>query len=195
MSSTSSSKPPIYDHPSYWAFLWQPTLVYGLNAAIFFYLVIFHYRLPILPFMICQAIGVGLWSLLEYCTHRFLLHWPEKMPKWYPLAKYLHIGHHEDSRDPFVFIIPLPFTLLVYLIIFGVLFALTRRVDVTFAIMLAVMVSYLSFEWFHSYVHLSTSNSAILRWFRQYHYVHHFKDNDRHFGVTTPFWDFVFRTF
>ena len=31
------------------------------------------------------------------------------------------------------------------------------------------------------------------RYLRQYHLVHHYKTPDRHFGVSSPLWDFVFR--
>jgi len=29
---------------------------------------------------------------------------------------------------------------------------------------------------------------------KKYHLVHHFKDSDHYFGVTSPFWDWLFET-
>lgn len=185
---------PSRNHASYWSFLWQPTLLYGINSLIVSYLIVFYYHLRPSTIAFCFAVGILIWTMLEYVTHRYFLHWPASVPQWYPFAKYLHIGHHENSKDPFVFIIPVPFTLAVYLLIYGILHLITQRLDHTLAIMLGIMVSYLAFEWFHSVVHLSESPAPWLVWYRKYHYVHHFKDDSRHFGVTSPLWDFLFRT-
>jgi len=29
---------------------------------------------------------------------------------------------------------------------------------------------------------------------KQYHLRHHYKDDDRGYGVSSPFWDYIFRT-
>ena len=37
------------------------------------------------------------------------------------------------------------------------------------------------------------TKSGVLNWLRRYHFQHHFATN-RQFGVSTPIWDYVFRT-
>jgi sterol desaturase/sphingolipid hydroxylase (fatty acid hydroxylase superfamily) len=46
----------------------------------------------------------------------------------------------------------------------------------------------------HYYVHRGSVPGRIGRFLRKYHMTHHYAKPDRHFGVSSPLWDLVFRT-
>jgi sterol desaturase/sphingolipid hydroxylase (fatty acid hydroxylase superfamily) len=53
---------------------------------------------------------------------------------------------------------------------------------------------YLTYDLLHYFIHRGRMPTRLGRYLRHYHLVHHFKTPDRHFGVSSPLWDVVFRT-
>jgi hypothetical protein len=46
----------------------------------------------------------------------------------------------------------------------------------------------------HWYSHVGTPTNAWLKYLRREHMIHHFKEQKTRFGVSCPWWDFIFRT-
>ena len=57
-----------------------------------------------------------------------------------------------------------------------------------------VMHGYLAYDVLHYYIHKRPMRSRIGMYLRRHHLQHHYAAPERNFGVSTPFWDFVFRT-
>ena len=57
------------------------------------------YQLPGLPLLAIALAGVFVWTLSEYCLHRFLFHFAarSKAGKW--LVFLIHGNNHEDPKD------------------------------------------------------------------------------------------------
>ena len=55
-------------------------------------------------------------------------------------------------------------------------------------------LGYLAYDLIHHSIHRDDTKSGVLNWLRRYHFQHHFAATDRQFGVSTPIWDYVFRT-
>jgi FAD/FMN-containing dehydrogenase len=55
-------------------------------------------------------------------------------------------------------------------------------------------LGYLAYDLIHDRIHRYDTKSGVLNWLRRYHFQHHFAATDRQFGVSTPIWDYVFRT-
>ena len=60
--------------------------------------------------------------------------------------------------------------------------------------MAGVIVGYLSYEVVHYAIHRSRWFRHLFRPWVRNHLYHHHKDDSRCFGVTSPLWDWVFRT-
>lgn len=148
--------------------------------------------------------GVFVWTLLEYVLHRFSFHgsaiasnalWmrPLKLHRQLDLAG--HAKHHWQplSRD---FLIVPPVTSLgvfaVFLILPGVVVS-----DFSMAafFLAGVLVGYLCYESVHFFTHHGHVRTRLGRFLRQHHLSHHYEDDTRRFGVTTPLWDVIFRTY
>jgi sterol desaturase/sphingolipid hydroxylase (fatty acid hydroxylase superfamily) len=53
---------------------------------------------------------------------------------------------------------------------------------------------YLIYDLLHYAIHRGRMPTRLGRYLRQYHLAHHYASPERHFGVSSPLWDVVFRT-
>ena len=129
--------------------------------------------------------GVAAWTLLEYLVHRFVFH-------RHAVGQRLHRLHHDHPSDPDAERSSLSTPLLAFPI--GYLLIGAAGVEDGSAIFAGLLLGYLAFIAVHYAVHRwpiepgSRLYPAKLR-----HLTHHCLE-DCNFGVTTIFWDIVFRT-
>jgi hypothetical protein len=113
------------------------------------------------------AAGMVLWTLLEYLIHRY----PEDHRRW--------------ATPP---VLSLPIAAALYFAFRLVLGPYVNPVGS------GVALGYLIYDLTHWIVHRAPLKSKIGRFLRTYHLQHHYSTPERRFGVSTPFWDYVFRT-
>ena len=139
-----------------------------------------------MAFTIGLGVGVLLWTLLEYVLHRFVFHGLQPFRKWHAL-------HHQ--RPTALIFTP---TLLSALVIAGLVFVpalLLGNVWTACAFTLGVQTGNLGYSIIHHGIHHWRADSAWLKRRKLWHAVHHRGTTARHcFGVTTSFWDHVFRS-
>ena len=148
---------------------------------------------------IFYAVGLPVWSLVEYLFHRFVLH-GRFAPGKGIIRKFLHErldplhwehharpfdGHHINGelRDllPLFFVAaPISFIAPIY----------------TLPVLLAGVVQcYVIEEWVHHSVHFYNFRSPYFRYIKRHHYYHHSpKGMEQGYGLTNGFWDIVFKT-
>jgi sterol desaturase/sphingolipid hydroxylase (fatty acid hydroxylase superfamily) len=56
------------------------------------------------------------------------------------------------------------------------------------------MHGYLAYDMLHYAIHRGVMKSRIGAYLRKHHLQHHYAVPERNFGVSSPLWDFVFRT-
>lgn len=142
-------------------------------------------------------VGVVLFFLSEYSTHRYVLHaGPSKSPFVLRLQRRLHYDHHvEPSRLDLLF---LPqWALYPLLAVYAAVYlAITRSVAVTLSVVLGNLLGLLYYEWVHYVAHIPYQpRTPWGRYMKKYHLWHHFKNERLWFGVTNPSLDYVHRTF
>jgi sterol desaturase/sphingolipid hydroxylase (fatty acid hydroxylase superfamily) len=59
----------------------------------------------------------------------------------------------------------------------------------------AVAIGWSTYEVLHQSIHVNGPRGPYTRWAARYHLSHHFGHSRSNFGVTTPLWDLVFRTY
>jgi len=127
------------------------------------------------------------YTLVEYSWHRFLFHW-RHAPR---AALQGHARHHQAPEEP----LALPFfTALPHVIVVWTLATesgLGSSLGAFFTGM--YFLGYVAYATLHQMVHTESLQHPLLGWFRAIHEVHHVRPT-RNFGVTTPLWDIVFRT-
>jgi dihydroceramide fatty acyl 2-hydroxylase len=58
-----------------------------------------------------------------------------------------------------------------------------------------IVIGYVIYDLTHYYLHHAAPRTAFGKWLRKYHLVHHFQTPDVRYGITSPLWDLVFRTY
>ena len=130
-------------------------------------------------------VGVAGWTLLEYLVHRIVFH-------RYSVGRRLHQLHHDHPNDPDAERSSLSTPLIASPT--GFLLIVTAGLEDGSAIFAGLLLGYLAFIVVHYAVHRwpiepnSWLYSAKIR-----HLTHHRFENCN-YGVTTSFWDIVFRT-
>lgn len=138
-------------------------------------------------------IGFMLWSLAEYFLHRYIFHWQSNHFIARNLAYFMHGIHHVYPREVRVAITPLLITLplaVMFYSLFVILF--NNKASAVFA---GFLSGYVLYTLIHNATHHFAMNLPLLRQLKKNHMHHHYFNHDGNFGVSTPLWDYVFRTY
>ena len=136
--------------------------------------------------------GVAVWTLTEYVMHRFAFHFVPRSRLGVALAYLTHGVHHAYPRDPDRLVMPLIVSAPIGVALFVVGSLLFGRSVWPF--LGGFALGYLSYDLIHYHVHQHDPARGVFKWLRQYHFQHHFSAPDRQFGVSSPIWDYVFRS-
>jgi sterol desaturase/sphingolipid hydroxylase (fatty acid hydroxylase superfamily) len=139
------------------------------------------------------AAGLFLWTLLEYILHKVAFHQATRFPRLIALYG-SHGSHHVDPKDPERIVTRLSFSGMVAVILWAITATVLWSVRLSALVMVGVMAGYLAYEVVHFAIHRARGFRRILRPLVRHHLYHHHKDDTRCFGVTTPLWDWIFRT-
>ncbi|MBX3126325.1 MAG: sterol desaturase family protein [Polyangiaceae bacterium] len=138
-------------------------------------------------------LGLVVWSLSEYWLHRTVFHW-QPNARWGARMHFLiHGVHHRWPRDKYRLVMPPAASLLAAALFFG-LFYLLLGARVVWPFHAGFVVGYVTYDLTHYYIHHYNPKSSYGRRLKRHHMLHHFKDTDSRFGVSTPVWDSVFGT-
>jgi sterol desaturase/sphingolipid hydroxylase (fatty acid hydroxylase superfamily) len=142
--------------------------------------------------------GVGVWTLMEYFAHRYVLHghFPDGRGIQHLLHKqfdHLHWEHHERPWDG-AHINGRIMDTLPYAIPMAAISAVFPIWSAP-VLVAAILQSYVVEEWVHHSVHFYHFQNPYFRYIKRHHLYHHSpKGGDLGYGLTNGMWDIVFRT-
>lgn len=138
------------------------------------------------------ALGVLFWTLLEYVIHRYVFHY-EPRSRWGKFLHFmLHGVHHDYPNDASRLVMPPVVSIPLAVFFYGVIsLAFGRFAPAVFA---GLVFGYVCYDAIHYATHHFAMNSGILRKLKNYHLRHHYLDDHAGYGVSSPLWDYVFRT-
>ncbi|MGH7491259.1 MAG: sterol desaturase family protein [bacterium] len=174
-------------HPGTPVILYLPVVLFFLYQA---------FTAPGLGFLAASAFFVAggfVWTLTEYLMHRFVFHYQPttQFGKWVHFV--FHGVHHDYPRDStrlvMAPVVSIPLALLFYYF-FRVL-AGPVKLPPFFA---GFIFGYLCYDMIHYATHHLPMHNRLGQWLKQYHALHHYHDADLGYGVSTPIWDYIFRT-
>jgi dihydroceramide fatty acyl 2-hydroxylase len=174
-------------HPSTPFIVWIPV------AAFFFGRSILRHDLAIPAAVGMFFLGILAWSIAEYVLHRWVFHWTNETAWGKRVHFLLHGVHHDFPSDKDRLVMPLP-TSVPLAIIFYALFTLTLGRTIGEPFFAGFAIGYLFYDGTHYYVHHFVPTTRWGKFLRRHHMTHHFADHDGGFGVSSPLWDYVFRT-
>jgi sterol desaturase/sphingolipid hydroxylase (fatty acid hydroxylase superfamily) len=143
-------------------------------------------------FALLFGVGFLTFTWIEYMAHRHIYHM-EPDTKWKAEIQYkFHGVHHDFPKDKSRLALP-P---LVSLVVAGVLFLAFRLVmgDFVFGFLPGLLTGYASYLSVHYIVHAYRPPKNIFKALWVNHGIHHYKQSDKAFGVSSPLWDYIYGT-
>ena len=169
-----------------------PLIIFAVYSASLLYWSIAHTTLSVFATVGMFFGGLLVFTWVEYITHRYLFHMPTYTQARAKLQYTLHGVHHEFPKDKDRLAMP-P---LLSITIATVLLLLFRVVmgDLAFAFLPGFLVGYALYLAIHYMVHAFQPPKNFLRLLWINHGVHHYKDGEIVFGVSSPLWDYIYGT-
>jgi sterol desaturase/sphingolipid hydroxylase (fatty acid hydroxylase superfamily) len=169
-----------------------PIVLYTPLIAYFVYVALAQRRLSILAVAGLFIAGILTWTLLEYVIHRYLFHYQPKTRVGKLMHFIIHGVHHDYPNDATRLVMP-PVLSIPLAVVFYILFTLFFR-NVAPAISAGFAFGYVCYDSIHYATHHFAMKRGALRWLKEYHLRHHYRDDHAGFGVSSPLWDYIFRT-
>jgi sterol desaturase/sphingolipid hydroxylase (fatty acid hydroxylase superfamily) len=155
---------------------------YGLSTA----------SLTIASFFLVFTTGLLLFTLVEYLVHRYVFHMGTETRLKEKMQYNFHGVHHEYPKDKERLAMPPLLSATLALILFFIFEFLMG--NYVFAFLPGFLIGYSMYLFVHFAVHAYQPPKNFLKVLWINHGIHHYKDHDKAFGVSSPLWDFIFRT-
>jgi sterol desaturase/sphingolipid hydroxylase (fatty acid hydroxylase superfamily) len=143
-------------------------------------------------------IGLFLWTLTEYTLHRFLFHHKPTTPSQERIFFLFHGIHHAQPQDKTRLVMPFPVSIPLAAVFFGLFYLVLavwlRSPQWVAPLFAGFLTGYLVYDLTHYATHHFRMRAGYAKYLKRYHMQHHYKDPNTRFGVSSPVWDWVFRT-
>ncbi|GHA66379.1 sterol desaturase family protein [Pontibacter akesuensis] len=137
-------------------------------------------------------IGWLIFTLLEYLAHRYLFHMDTDTPLKARLQYLFHGNHHEYPKDKKRLAMP-PVVSILYASAFFFIFKVIFGTFV-FGVVAGILFGYAMYLFVHYIVHAYPPPRNFLKQLWIHHSIHHYKDPEAAYGVSSPLWDYILGT-
>lgn len=137
--------------------------------------------------------GIFIWSVLEYVLHRWAFHYHPTSEWGKRLHFVAHGVHHDYPNDSMRLVMPPSLSLPLAILFYGITW-LIGGFQYGESVFCGMVMGYLLYDELHYATHHATWNWGWFQNLKKYHMKHHYQDPDRGFGVSSPFWDVIFRS-
>jgi dihydroceramide fatty acyl 2-hydroxylase len=137
--------------------------------------------------------GYAIWTLTEYWLHRVVFHFEPDNDFGRRMHFMIHGVHHDHPNDRLRLVMP-PSASIPLAALFLALFWAVLPAGGWQAFGAGFLAGYLAYDMLHYHVHHHVPRTAWGKRLRELHMRHHFQDHERMFGVSAPWWDYVFGT-
>lgn len=174
----------------------HPLVIWGMYLPVIIYLLYYAatgFKLEAWRIALTFGGGIFFWTFFEYIMHRFVFHWVSENERVQKIAYIMHGNHHEFPRDrERLFMPPVP-SIIISAIIFFLMYAVMFKNAIIF--FPGFILGYLIYGSMHYAIHAWNPPFKWLKPLWRNHHLHHYKSDEKGFGVSTNFWDKVFGTY
>lgn len=142
--------------------------------------------------LLVMLAGYIFFTFVEYMMHKHFFHMVPDTPIKDKLQYSVHGVHHDYPKDKDRLAMP-PFVSAAYAATSYLLFKLILG-DFAFYFLPGFLAGYASYLGVHYIVHAFNPPKNFFKVLWVNHAIHHYKDPDIAFGVSTPLWDIIFGT-
>src|SRR5680860_1294041 len=168
-----------------------PLVIFGPAIAIL--LALAATRLGAVALVLLVAGGYLFWTLTEYWLHRLVFHFEPEKGIGARLHWIIHGVHHDHPNDPKRLVMPPGVSVPLSAALVGV-FWLVLGAPGAYLFGAGFLAGYLVYDMTHYHLHHRMPRTRVGRLLYELHMRHHFQDDTRGFGVSAPWWDYVFGT-
>lgn len=136
--------------------------------------------------------GIFFWTLTEYVLHRFAFHYKPESERGKKIHYIIHGNHHEYPRDRERLFMPAAPSLIIASTLFLLMFLVLG--EKVFPFFPGFMFGYLVYGSMHYAIHAWNPPFKWMKGLWRNHHLHHYKNDDLGFGVSSTLWDHVFGT-
>ena len=176
---------------------WLPLVLYIPVISYFSYRAFAVQNNSILGFIGAAAIGIFIWTIIEYLIHRYIFH-GHPTAEWAKKIHYTFHGiHHDYPQDSLRLVMPPPVSIplaVSFYFIFKWALAPLGLFEYHHAFYSGFVAAYLFYDMMHYYSHHGKANNSYVQMIKDHHMKHHYKEPDAGFGFTSKLWDKIFKT-
>lgn len=136
--------------------------------------------------------GLFFFTFIEYIFHRYGYHVETENKKIEDAVYKMHGAHHDFPRDKKRLAMPPLLAVIIASVFFGIYRAIMG--DFAFGFTAGFLMGYTAYLCIHYSVHAFNVPKNGLKILWHHHAYHHYRDNTRAFGVSSPLWDIIFGT-
>lgn len=169
-----------------------PLIIFFTYAAGLLYWNTQYTSLSVITTIVLFFVGILAFTWVEYMVHRYVFHMKTYTDLRTKMQYTMHGVHHEFPKDkdrlampPLMSITIATVLLLIFKVIMG---------DFVFAFLPGFIVGYASYLSVHYMVHAYPPPKNFFKALWINHGVHHYKDGEIVFGVSSPLWDYIYGT-
>ncbi len=170
-----------------------PLYIYVPVIAYLFYLTIVDYKVPALDIIGLIVAGLFIWTITEYLLHRFVFHFHTTSDFGKRITFMFHGVHHDYPNDTKRLVMPPSVSIPLAIGFFFLFTAILGDISVA-PFYIGFIGGYLFYDISHYAIHHFNMHSKFWLVIKNHHMRHHYKDPELGFGVSSPFWDVIFRT-
>ena len=137
--------------------------------------------------------GLFIWTLTEYLLHRFVFHYAPRSQWGKKIHFLMHGVHHDYPNDSKRLVMP-PSVSIPLATLFFVVFTILLPGPFVGPFFAGFIFGYICYDEIHYATHHAPMKGKVGLFLKHHHVRHHYLDNGRGFGVSTPIWDYVFGT-
>lgn len=167
------------------------TLFLGISAFSFYYAVT-STAISLGTGLLVMVLGLFAFTFVEYMMHKHFFHMEPDTPLKDKLQYSVHGVHHDYPKDKDRLAMP-PFVSAAYAAIFYLVFTLIMG-DFALYFLPGFLIGYALYLAIHFIVHAYNPPKNFLKILWVNHAIHHYKDPDTSFGVSSPLWDYLLGT-
>ena len=141
--------------------------------------------------------GMFFWSLFEYTIHRYVFHFFAESERAKKIVYMIHGNHHEYPRDKERLFMPAVPSLLLSSTVFSLMYMIGYLLGIktyVFSFFPGFICGYLIYGSMHYAIHAWNPPFKWMKALWRNHHLHHYKNVELGFGVSSTLWDHVFGT-
>jgi len=168
-----------------------PLIIYLPLVTYFLYLSISTYSVSFVNIFFLVVAGIFVWSFIEYVLHKYIFHFEAKSEFGKKIHFIFHGVHHDYPSDSRRLVMPPSVSIPLAALFYFIFMYLVGGVYVL-PFFSGFIIGYLFYDLTHYAIHHFNMHNKFWLEIKNHHMLHHYHDQDKGYGVSSPLWDLVF---